>query len=121
MNIPKNESQIVFWQESTGYKPRELLPCPAIVVGVSEPICAVCREKETGHARPNRRHAFTALEDPGLTLDVTYINGEQGRRYNVQLGKLANCWTETEVLPVIHGVLKINLEDAAIQPRRKKG
>jgi hypothetical protein len=120
---PVTGIQIVFWQElyPPGEARRELAPCPAIVVGASTQICAVCREPEAGHsARRNRRHAFAPMEDPGLTLDVTYVNGEKGRRENVQLGKLANCWTETENLPVIHGTMSAKMAETITNLRKGK-
>lgn len=72
-----------------------LVRVPAVYVGESEPLCEICHESEEGHLRPRRRHAYTPMTEPGITIDVQYPDEPVEPRHNVQHGDTANCWTES--------------------------
>jgi len=98
--------QAVFWRKVVKFQDDKgnripgtfvLEPMSAVVIEASKTLCHLCHEAEEGHARLSRKHMFTPMPDPGMTIDVTYPNGEIERRYNVRFGRAANCWwTEKE-------------------------
>ena len=98
--------QAVFWRKVVKFHDDKgnripgtfvLEPLPAGVVEGSKPLCHLCRGPEEGHARKGRVHLFTPMPDPGMTVDVTYPDGQVERRRNVPFGRAANhWWTEKE-------------------------
>lgn len=91
---------ILFWREKVKFSDQpgglatvELESVPAKYIGESEPICAVCRDREEDHATPKRVHPFEAVIT-GITIEVQYSDEKKELRHNVQQGESANCWTE---------------------------
>jgi hypothetical protein len=106
--------RVIFWRGEWKDGKKIIFPLPATVIGTSDSVCGICREPKAGHARRARRHSYTPMASPGLTLDIQFPNSETRRRENVQLGMTANCWTLNKAgdMPPVNGQFTIDLASA---------